>query len=68
MCNLSQGVLEIGRKEGWTEGRAEGIFAVIDICREVGLPDSETMKRIIEKFSLTEQEARKYLTTRKKTN
>lgn len=64
MCNLSQGVLEIGRKEG----RTEGIFAVIDICREVGLPDSETMKRIIEKFSLTEQEARKYLTARKKTN
>ena len=85
MCNLSQGVLELGLKrghaEGWEEGhekgraegreegraegreegRAEGILATIEAYREMGLPDSEILNRIVKKFSLAKQEATAYL-------
>ena len=73
MCNLSQGVLELGlkrgRAEGWEEGhekgreegRAEGILATIEAYREMRLPDSEILNRIVKKFSLAKQEATAYL-------
>ena len=77
MCNLSQGVLELGlkegleqglergraegREEGREEGRVEGILATIEAYREMGLPDSEILNRIVKKFSLTKQEATAYL-------
>ena len=73
MCNLSQGVLELGLKEGLEqglergraegreEGRAEGILATIEAYREMGLPDSEILNRIVKKFSLAKQEATAYL-------
>ena len=71
MCNLSQGVLKQGLKEGLergrAEGREEGILATIEAYREMGLPDSEILNRIVKKFSLTEQEATAYLEKASKT-
>ena len=47
---------------------SQGVLVTIEICREEGLPDFETMKQMMARFSLTEQEAGTYLTVRKKTN
>jgi hypothetical protein len=59
MCNYSKGVeqrgIEKGRAEGRADGRAEG---TIEAYKEVGLSFLEAVKRIAEKFGLTEESSR----------
>ena len=63
MCNLSQGLIEEGRKEGREEGRREGrIEEAIDLYRtEMGLADEAIIWKIIDRFSLTYDSAKDYV-------
>ena len=45
-------------KTGHKIGRAEG---VMEMCREFGLSKEETVIKIKEKFSVTEEEAKQYV-------
>ena len=79
MCNLSQGVLELGLKEGLEKGlergRAEGraeerkenILKTIRISRKFHASEEEILQQLMEEFSLTEQEARTYMAAVSKT-
>ena len=54
--------IEEGRKEGIEKGRKEGrIRMLIEISRESGLSDEKILKQLMDKFGLTEKEAREYL-------
>ena len=65
MCNLSKGVeergVEKGRKEGVEEGRKEGIEGLVEILKELGQTNEFIVNKIMEKFALTETQARKFL-------
>lgn len=54
-----------GKAEGISQGRREGeikgIYAVITICRELNCSDEIIRKKLIDNFTLTEEEAGKYL-------
>jgi len=51
-----------GKREGRKEGRREGIQAVISICQELGLTFDVTRNKLMEKFSLGDEEARRNMT------
>jgi SHS2 domain-containing protein len=61
MCKALDDLIEDGRNEGRSEGveigRQEGIAALISICREFGVGDKEIINRLMEKFSLSKEEA-----------
>ena len=50
-----------GIAEGKLAGIAEGIRNSVSICRECGMDDESTVKKILQKFNLTEEAARKYV-------
>ena len=52
---------EIERREARAEGLAEGIRALIKVCREFGVSQEDTSGRLMEEFSLTEEETGNYL-------
>ena len=53
---------EKSHEEGIEEGRKEGrIRMLIEISRESGLSDEKMLKQLMDKFGLTEKEAREYL-------
>ena len=43
------------------EGRLEGIGALITTLRELGHDESIVLEKIVEKFSVTEEEAKQYM-------
>ena len=51
MCNLSKGVEE----KGFLIGCLKSLLSTAEAYRETGLPDSEIVKRLMKKFSLSEQ-------------
>ena len=53
--------LEEGRQEGRQEGREEGIRKMVELMRELGLPDADILSRLREKYDLDEQKATAYL-------
>ena len=61
MCKALDDLIEDGRNKGRSEGveigRQEGIAALISICREFGVGDKEIINRLMEKFSLSKEEA-----------
>lgn len=63
--NIEKGIQqgrEEGRKEGREEGRKEGkIYGTISTYRELGLPDSEILERLQNKYHITESEAEAYM-------
>ena len=65
MCNLSQGIKEagiaVGEKRGMEKGIAEGIRATVEICQEDGKTLDSTSMRIKEKFSLSQEDAIRYV-------
>jgi hypothetical protein len=63
MCNLSQGLIDEGRKAGRKAGRKEGrIVEAVDIYRtEMGLDDESIIRKICDKFSLTNDRAQAYV-------
>ena len=50
-----------GIEEGRAEGRAEGIRILVEACRELGIPDSVTLEKIVEKFKIPYGKATEYL-------
>ena len=65
MCNLSQGIKEagiaVGEKRGMEKGIVEGIRATVEICQEDGKTLDSTSMRIKEKFSLSPEDATRYV-------
>ncbi len=57
MCNLSEGVM----KKGIQEGLQQGIVALVESLREVGQTNDVILNKLMEKFSLSETEAKLYL-------
>ena len=53
--------IEIGEERGEKRGMEQGIFVVISICRDMGLPDIEISKKIREKYGISEKTAGDYL-------
>lgn len=69
MCNLSEGVERKGIEKGIQQGIQRGIqqgkiYGTIEVYREDKLPEDEILKRIRQKFSLTEDEAKEYMAYR----
>ena len=58
-------ILDIGIQKGLAEGRAEGlaegITAYIGLCRELDISADETKEKIVQNFSLSYDEAEKYM-------
>ncbi len=49
------------RQEGREEGREEGIQILLELCSEHQIPQNEIVEKMIQKFSITEEEAQEYL-------
>jgi len=55
-----------GRAEGEARGRAEGeargrILGTVETCRDLGFSNADIIKRLIEKFGLSQNEAEAYV-------
>lgn len=50
-----------GRREGRKEGRKEGIRGTVDTLRDFGHEDAEIKRAIMQRYSLSEEEAKEYL-------
>ena len=61
MCGAIAGLIEEGKIEGKLEGRLEGIKALIETCEEFNVSKEDTLARIKNKFSLSEENAETYL-------
>ena len=48
-------------KEGWLEGRQEGIKGTIEVLRDFGHSNAEIKRAIMEKYSLSPAEAEAFL-------
>lgn len=48
--------------DGKEEGREEGIRALLEICKELGVTRKDMSERLEEKFSISTREAEQYLT------
>ncbi|MCM1090143.1 MAG: hypothetical protein NC092_09665, partial [Butyrivibrio sp.] len=57
---IEQGIKQ-GKAQGLEQGIAQGIRSVIETCQELGISQSDTMLKLIEKFSLTEDAAKEQL-------
>ena len=57
MCNA----LEELRQEGVEEGRKEGIRATVRTCRNFNISETDTVKNIMNEFSLSQEEAVNYV-------
>ena len=49
-----------GRAEGREEGKEIGIKAIIEMCREFEISKEETIHKIMEKFSVSKEQAEGY--------
>lgn len=62
MCNLSQGLIREGEARGISIGEAKGkILGAVQMGHDIGLTDNDIITKIIDKFSITREEAEKYL-------
>ena len=62
MCNLSKGLIQEGRKEGISIGEARGkILGTVGAFHDIGMNDNDIITKVIDKFSITREEAEKYL-------
>ena len=49
------------REQGIEQGIKQGIQALIEICEECGLSESEIIEKLKSKFNLSKEDAEKYL-------
>lgn len=54
MCNLSLGI----REEGIAIGDARGICKLVETCQEFGRTKEEAAQKLVEKYGLSEAEAK----------
>lgn len=55
---VKMNILEIGIQHGIEQGKAQG---VIETCQELGISQGDTLLKLLEKFSLTEDAAKEQL-------
>ena len=53
--------LECGMKQGLEQGLEQGIKALIKTCRDLGVKKDDTLLRIEQMFSITQEKASMYL-------
>lgn len=61
MALIRQSILEVGYEEGIEQGLEKGIHAFISLCREMEFSEEHTMEKLVEKFSLTMEQAKQYI-------
>ena len=65
MCNaleeLRQEGVEEGRQEGRWEGILEGIRATVRTCRNFNISEADTVRNIMNEFSLSQEEVVNYV-------
>ena len=65
MCNaleeLRQEGVEEGRQEGRWEGILEGIRATVRTCRNFNISEADTIRNIMNEFSLSQEEVVNYV-------
>ena len=65
MCNaleeLRQEGVEEGRQEGRWEGILEGIRATVRTCRNFNISETDTVRNIMNEFSLSQEQAVNYV-------
>ena len=58
---LRQEGVEEGRQEGRWEGILEGIRATVRTCRNFNISEADTVRNIMNEFSLSQEEAVNYV-------
>ena len=65
MCNALEELrhegVEEGRQEGRWEGILEGIRATVRTCRNFNISEADTVRNIMNEFSLSQEEAVNYV-------
>mgnify|MGYP002797924802 FL=1 len=61
LCNLSQGIFNEGVTEGRNQGLDQGIIGAVELLREDGHDDQTIIQRIMSKYHLTLEAAKKYV-------
>ena len=56
-----QDMIDYEKKESFDEGRKEGIFAFVGLAKELNLSAEQILEQLMQKFSLTMEEAKAYL-------
>lgn len=54
-------IISSGWVRGCEKGRQKGIQASIEICQELNLSKEDSISKIIQKFSISEEDAKKYM-------
>ena len=57
MCNLADGIEE----KGIRKGIEQGIKVLIETCKELGLSRNETMLKVADKFTISQEDSEKYV-------
>ena len=58
---LRKAEFEAGRREGRREGETLGALGIIEVCRELQMPDAQILEKIQQKLQITLSDAQKYL-------
>lgn len=66
MCEISEKIYKEGVEEGLEKGMEKGmekgkIYGTVEVYKDLGLSDRDILKKLCLKFSLSEEEAPKYL-------
>lgn len=61
LCNLSQGIFNEGVTEGMNRGLDKGIEGAVELLREAGFGDQDIIEKIMSKYHLTLEAAKKYV-------
>ena len=61
LCNLSQGIFNEGVTEGMNRGLDKGIEGAVELLREAGFGDQDIIEKIMSKYHLTVEAAKKYV-------
>lgn len=56
------------REEGQQEERQNSIKNLIEVCQDLNASEDDTIQRIMQKYSLSKNDAKKYITQYWKTN
>ena len=62
MCDYSDYIFSEGEKKGEKEGLNHGIIlGAIDIMRDNGIPEGNIMRRIMKKYQISEEDAKRLM-------
>ena len=61
MHGLVESLVEEGRRQGFKQGLRQTIIIFVEVMREVGVNDDVILKKVIEKFGLSEEEGKSYI-------